>query len=203
MKDYDIQLLTDVINYNHLRYYCYKNSLPFELNSYYEKILKARYSKSSRIQRRFFYLLTRYSYIWFCTFTFDNNYINKSTRTKRDLIKNVINSYDFKYILNVDYGKSTEREHYHCLIGTNYDMDLDEYIKNNYPCFSKSIECKKGIDDFKSLSKYIDKLTNHCIKATTKRQRIVYNFKGYDDFCPTAHDVTVTFKLEKYRLFDE
>lgn len=63
--------------------------------------------------------MSRCSYVWFCTFTFDNYYIDKSDRTKRDLIKRVLNSHDFIYILNIDYGKTTEREHYHCILGTN------------------------------------------------------------------------------------
>ena len=107
-KDYDIKILTDVIEYNHQRYLAYKNNQGFELIPEYERILKARYQKCSRIKRRFVYLLTRYKHVWFCTFTFSDKYINKSTRTKRDLIKSCINNHDFVYILNIDYGKKTE-----------------------------------------------------------------------------------------------
>ena len=201
-KEYEIELLDNVIRYNHYRYLCYQEGLSFTPNEEYEKILKARYEKVSRIKRRLIYLLSRHKYIWFCTFTFDNKYINKSTRTKRDLIKSVINTKDFKYILNIDYGKTTEREHYHCIIGTNEDIDVDLYIKDLYPCFSLSIQCKKGEYDFKRLSKYINKLTNHCIKASTTRQRLVYNFKGYDSFCPTYKDVSDMVMFDKHILFD-
>ena len=175
-KDYDIDFLTQVIQYNHDRYIAFKEGIPFEENKEFEKVLTARYMKVSRIKRRLVYLLSRYDYIWFCTFTFDNYYIDKCDRTKRDLIKSVINTHDFKYILNIDYGKTTEREHYHCIIGTNINFDVNQYIQSNYPCFSLSINCKKGSEDFYRLSKYINKLTNHCIKATTKRQRLLYNF---------------------------
>ena len=180
--DYDIEYLQQVIEYNQKKYYAYKNGIDFDINNQFERTLKARYQKCSRIKKRFIYLLTRCDYIWFCTFTFDNYYINKSDRTKRDLIKSVINTHDFKYIVNIDYGKQTEREHYHCIIGTDINFNVNQFIQNYYPCFCLAIPCKKGRNDFKRLSKYINKLANHCIKATTKRQRMLYNFKGYDIF---------------------
>ena len=87
---YDSNYLLNVIIYNKNRYECFKREISFQLNSDYEKILNARYHKTSRVKRRFVYLLSRYKYIWFCTFTFDNYFISKSTRTKRDLIKKCI-----------------------------------------------------------------------------------------------------------------
>lgn len=195
-KEFDIDFLTKVIEYNHQKFIAFRNQENFEINKEYEKVLQARYQKVYRIRQRLVYLLTRYKYVWFCTFTFDNYYINKCDRTKRDLIKSILNTHDFKYILNIDYGKTTEREHYHCIIGTNIDFDVNQYIQSYYPCYSFSIQCKKGSQDMKRLSKYINKLVNHCIKATTKRQRIVYNFKGYDLFCENATTKRILYKLD-------
>ena len=200
-KDYDISLLTEIIDYNHRRYIANLNGEYFATNPEYEKYLKARYSKVSRIKKRLIYLLTRYDYIWFCTFTFSDKYINKSDRTKRDLIKQVINTHDFKFILNIDYGKKTEREHYHCIIATDINFDVNQYFQSHYPCYCLAIPCKKGKKDFVRLSKYINKLTNHCIKATTKKQRLLYNFKGYDNFCPTQRDVNLFYILDKIKFF--
>lgn len=200
----DIQLLTDVINYNHDRYIAFKNNLIFEENKDFERILSARYMKVSRVKKHLIYLLCRFRYIWFCTFTFDDYYINKCDRTKRDLIKNVINSRDFKYILNVDYGKKTEREHYHCIIATNDSLDLNNYLQDNYSCFCSALLCNTTIDDVKRLTKYINKLTNHCIKATTKKQRIYYNFKAYDNFRKlSSHEKWVMYKRDCVSLLDK
>ena len=201
--DKDIELMSDVINYNKMRWFSRVEGLYFEENKEYERILKARYNKCSRIKKRFMYLLTRFDFIWFCTFTFSNDYINKCTRTKRDLIKSVINTHDFKYILNIDYGKKTEREHYHCIIATNINFDVNQYFQSNYPCYCLAIPCKKGKNDFVRVTKYINKLVNHCLKATTKRQRILYNFRGYDNFCPTCRDVSLVYFLESLKLFQE
>lgn len=201
-KDINIEFLQQVIQYNHDKYIAFQNGEIIEENKEFERVLSARYMKVSRIKRRLIYLLSRCSYVWFCTFTFDNYYIDRTDRTKRDLIKSVINTHDFKFMLNIDYGKKTEREHYHCIIGTNINFNVNQFIQDNYPCHCLAIPCKKGRDDFKRLSKYINKLTNHCIKATTKRQRMLYNFKGYDEFrALTSHDKFILNYLDRLKLF--
>lgn len=201
MIDYNEELLNNLIDYNKKRYFSFKNNLPFEYNKEYERLLNARIQKVGRIKKRLLYLLVRYDYVWFCTFTFSDKYINRSERTKRDLIKRFLNTHDFKYILNIDYGKSTQRQHFHCILATNLDMDVNQYFQSFYSGgYSLSIQCKKGIDDLTRLTKYIDKLVNHCIKATTNRQRLVYNFKGYDSFCPDSRTKTIQYNLE-YELF--
>ncbi len=197
MLDYNEKLLNDLISYNKNRYLSFKNNLPFEINKDFEKLLNARIQKVGRIKKRLLYLLMRYENIWFCTFTFNNDYINKCERTKRDLIKSVLNKYDFKYILNIDYGKQTQRQHFHCILATNFDLDINKLFQQNYNGgYSLSIQCKKGLNDFKRLTKYIDKLVNHCIKTTTNKQRLVYNFKGYDFFCPDSRSKTIAYNLE-------
>lgn len=197
---YDIELLNKVIEYNKNKFDSFIYGSYFETIPEYEKILNARYQKTSRVKQRLVYLLSRYEYIWFCTFTFDDKYINKSERTKRDLIKSCLKNYDFKYILNIDYGKQTMREHFHCIVATNYNINLDDYFKEHYKCFSLSIKCKNGYHDLTRLSKYINKLVNHCIKATTNKQRIVYNFKGYDDLFPYSTDKRIAYLLDYYSL---
>ena len=201
MIDYNEKLLNDLINYNKKRFFAFRNHLPFEYNKDYEKLLNARIQKVGRIKKRLLYLLLRYDYVWFCTFTFSDKYINKSERTKRDIIKQFLNTHDFKYILNIDYGKTTQRQHFHCILATNIDMDVNQFFQSFYKGgYSLSIPCKKGVDDLTRLTKYIDKLVNHCIKATTKKQRIVYNFKGYDTFCLDSRTKTIQYNIE-YEIF--
>lgn len=201
MIDYNEKLLKDLITYNKKRFFAFRNHLPFEYNKEYEKLLNARIQKVGRIKKRLLYLLLRYEYVWFCTFTFSDKYINKSERTKRDVIKQILSTHDFKYILNIDYGKTTQREHFHCILATNIEMDVNQFFQSFYKGgFSLSIPCKKGVDDLTRLTKYIDKLVNHCIKATTKKQRLVYNFKGYDTFCLDSRTKTIQYNIE-YEIF--
>lgn len=176
--------MKDLINYNKFRLYCFRNGIEYEKNEEYERILSARYMKVSRIKKRIVYLLCRHKYNYFCTFTFDNNNILKCDRTKRDMIKKALYDFDnnIKFILNIDYGKKTEREHYHAIVSTNCACNLDMFLHLRYEnfCLAKKITINQlGV---KKLSKYINKLSNHATKESTKRSRLYYNFKGYDEF---------------------
>lgn len=195
----DIELLNKVIQYNKDKKIAFNNGIIIPKNDEYERILCARYMKVSRVKKRLFYLFYEYKYIWFCTFTFSDNMINKCRRTKLNAIKKCINQFDFKYILNIDYGKTTEREHYHCIIGTNKKIDLDKDFKEKYNSFCSAFMVNNKIDDLKRLSKYINKLTNHCIKSTCKRERIIYNFKGFDEYAPDTHSSNLIYKM----LYDD
>lgn len=197
--------LQQVIEYNKIKNYCFKRQLPYYKIEEYEKILNARYHKNSRIKKRLIWLILNFDYIWFCTFTINSNFINKSERTKRDKIKKVLKSYDFKYILNVDYGlKGTERQHFHCIVATNKNLDLNLFFQDKLSDFgfSKSLPCLTNKSDFERVSKYINKLANHCIKASTRNYRIVYNFKGYDLLFKNQHELTLHYKLDYYNLFE-
>lgn len=176
--------ITDLIIYNKLRRYCNLNHINFEENIEFERLLKSRYNKCSRITKRFLYLFHRYKHLYFCTFTLNDYYINKSDRTRKDLIKDSLYFIDddIKYIINVDYGKQTERLHYHGIIATNFDLDLNICLQLVYPCFSYSEPIRLDNKSIKKIPKYINKLSNHAIKDSTKNSRVLYNFKGYDKF---------------------
>lgn len=176
--------ITNLISYNKYRRYCNLNHIDFEEDKEFEKILNARYHKVSRIKKRFLYLFHRYKYLYFCTFTLDNYYINCSDRTRKDLIKDSLYSFDddIKYIINVDFGKKTERLHYHGIIATNSDLDLNIFLKLTYPCFSYSERIRLDPNSIRKIPKYINKLSNHAVKDSTRNFRTLYNFKGYDKF---------------------
>lgn len=191
MIDYD--LFSSLIEYNKYRKKCFDNFEQPIINKDLERLLNARYSKVSRIKKRFLYLLIHSKNVYFCTFTFDNAHIDCSDRTKKDYIKHSLFKFDDKclIIMNRDFGKNTDREHYHVILGTNNDDDI---LKNLYYPFRFNVE-RVRIDkySFKKLSKYINKLSNHCIKDSTNRSRIYYNFKGFKFF--TAIDYRHTISL--------
>ena len=83
--DYNEKLLNDLINYNKQRFFAFKEQKPFVYDPQFEKLLNARIQKVGRIKKRLLYLLIRYKYIWFCTFTFNNKFINKCERTKPNI----------------------------------------------------------------------------------------------------------------------
>lgn len=175
----DNELLKEVINYNKYKRYHFNHFIQWEENKQFDKILNARYHKVSRIKKRFRYLFENKTYFYFLTFTFDNKYIDKCERTKKDLIKHCLLEFDKDYyvILNKDFGKKNEREHYHAILGTDSSDNLLEFLNKNYPCrFHVERILFKG-KDFSKLSKYINKLQNHCVKDTTLKTRIYFKIK--------------------------
>lgn len=202
-EDLDFDLLKKIKDYNQQRGFAFKNGLVFDYDKDIERILCARYMKVSRVKKRLVYLFARYNYIWFCTFTFDNNFINKCERTKRDLVKKSLTNFDFKYILNVDYGSKTERQHFHCIVATNYSFNLNDHLVATYPCFSNAKLVSFSDKDIKCVSSYINKLTNHSIKKSTHKQRIVYNFSGYRGLFPTSQEQKIAFLKDYVGLLDK
>lgn len=189
---FDKEILRGLVKYNKFKKFCFDNYIDIEYNQFYEMKLKARYNKSSRIKKRILYLLVHYNYVYFCTFTFNDKYINCCDKTKRNLIKKSLNSFssDIKYILNVDYGDLNERQHYHGIIATNNSSNLKDHLSFVYPSFSwteRIVTDKKSIS---KLSKYVNKLSNHCIKSSTHNSRVIFNFKGFEGISPSSYEST-------------
>lgn len=199
----DTLLESQLIDYNKYRLHCFKNFINYKENKELQSILNKRYCKNSRIKKRLVYLITHFSYLYFLTFTFDDTLIQKCDRTKRDLIKNTLYGFDedIKIILNIDYGSRTEREHYHCIVATNSVLNLDSYLRLVYPCFSTCKKIRTTFSDCVKLSKYINKLANHCTKDSTKKFRIYYNFKGYDEI-DDCDDRFKKYCRDKFKLYD-
>lgn len=175
----DEELIQRLKDYNYRR----KRNIDFVKDKKLESLLCSRYNKVSRIKQHMLFMYHRKKFLYFLTFTFSDKYINKCDRTKKDLIKNCLKDFDedIYYILNVDYGSQNERQHYHCIVGTDSHCSLKIFLQLTYPCFIWCEEIRFNNNSFKTIPKYINKLTNHAIKKTTRSSRIVFNFKGYGD----------------------
>lgn len=193
----DNELLSSLIYYNKYKRFCFENGIPYEKNKKYESILSSRYQKASRIKNHFLWLFMKKQYNYFLTFTFSDENIKKCDRTRKDYIKKSLYAFDsdIYFILNIDYGKTTERLHYHAIVGTNCSLDLKMFLQLTYPDFIYCEPIRFDSNSFKTIPKYINKLTNHAIKDSTKRSRIIYNFKGYGDM--SVEEVKKEFILDK------
>lgn len=83
------------------------------------------------------------------------------------------------YVANYDYGASHDRLHFHAVVQSNVSIKLgceNDWYKHLGAIYVEKI--RKGTNDSKRLSKYINKLTNHAIKATTKASKLIYS-KGF------------------------
>ena len=100
--------------------------------------------------------------LWFCTFTINDEHMKKDHQRKlKDTYK------ETNYIINVDYGTKTNRKHYHGIIESK-----KKPISWNYGfCDFREIK----IENINNIAMYINKITNHTLKETTKRERIIYS----------------------------
>lgn len=129
----------------------------------YIKRLNNIYSKRYRIRKK----LLKWKEIYFITLTLDNENINKANRTIYDKIKKIFK--EKNYIAVEDYGKTTNRKHYHVMV------DEKTELKNWTYGFYLQLKVNNKVSDRERLTKYITKLTNHNIKKGVKK--IIYGHR--------------------------
>lgn len=151
----------------------------------------AYYHRLGRLQKR----VERMCNIGCCflTLTFDDVQLGKhSTEILRKRVQQYLNGFDVPYIANVDYGALNGRMHYHAVICAPLEQLALEPWKRGY-CYIEEVgttrvfRADKGIyerqkkrrDDTPEYngartSRYMNKLTNHALKETTKGSNIMY-----------------------------
>lgn len=106
----------------------------------------------------------------FATFTISDDYIDLPLDLLRKYLTRVLKEMSDVYIANEDYGKNTNRLHFHAIIQTDHvEMRLWKYGF----MFCEKINNK----NVSALATYITKLTNHAIKASNKRSVMIYSKK--------------------------
>lgn len=137
-----------------------------------EQLANNKYARKNRYRKHIKEIIKEKSY--FVTFTLNDTAINYKLKTLRDELTTVLKKNFKKYIANVDYGKTTERLHFHAIIQT--DQPHKEIWKYGFTDW-KEIYNK----DDNRLAKYINKLTNHALKdETKKRYNIIVSRKRKD-----------------------
>lgn len=181
VKDYDIDYekllknqLDDLILKTGYSYFVAKMIERNECNSLdwqeAKKINHASYKRTTRLKERIQKMLLNGQCI-FLTLTFSNDTLQQTTQeTRRKYVSRYLKENCSQYIANIDYGSRNEREHYHAVVLCD---------KVNYSAWHHLGAIKgekvRDTDDFTKLAKYVDKLTNHAIKETTKRNHLIYS----------------------------
>lgn len=134
------------------------------------RINNASYKRVNRLEDRIMSYLQKGHCIWL-TLTFDEDTLNNTTpETRRKYVRRFLKTQSNYYVANIDYGKTTQREHYHAVVVCDYvDMSAWSYG------FSYTERIKNHCKTPLKLSKYVSKLTNHAIKETTHRQVYIYS----------------------------
>ena len=135
-----------------------------------ERINLAYYARVKRLKDRISSML-REGRCYFLTLTFSDDTLERvSAKTRRRYVTYFLKSLSDTYVANIDFGSQNQREHYHAVVlADGVDMSA-------WNCFGFSKAQKiASEDDFTPLAKYISKLTNHAVKATTNGCRAIYS----------------------------
>lgn len=142
------------------------------VDEYHEKLCSLfssnRNKKCKRYAEKVRELLTSSNCV-FGTLTLRDEELNVSDEVMRKRLQRFFNQNQCRYICNVDYGWKNERKHYHFIADVkSIDCNLWKYGF----AFIEPILKKKEFP----LADYINKMSNHAVKQTTKNHRIMCNF---------------------------
>lgn len=135
------------------------------------RVNNASYHRTKRLKDRIKTMLTSGSCI-FLTLTFRNDVLDStSEETRKRYVSRALKTMSNNYVANIDYGSKNEREHYHAVVLC--DKVSQEQWKYGNLDFERVRTHEE--DSPVKIAKYINKLTNHAIKETTKQNRLIYS----------------------------
>ena len=183
-----------------------------EINECYN-IKQCRKKQRQKVEEHLLWLFETNLDLYFITLTFTNKILdNTSENTRKRYVINALKKCD-DYIVNIDYGTKTEREHYHAIIGIKksaYESRRNENKKIKLSIFD-DYEKKVGNTDIKiinqeekdakKVSNYIAKLTLHSIKV---KQKYISVKKGsnYQKYKRLMHKYYLHTHYEDYRIIN-
>lgn len=152
-------------------------TIPYENLKICERIRRCYKAQREKVEYHIMYLFNKKDWdLFFVTFTFTDKALTTKPNTRKQNIIRLLSRCD-DYILNIDYGTNTDREHYHSILairkGTYEIRKENGHIKlsilDNYKMGTYDVkEIRKTDDDKKRLSRYIAKLTMHSVKVKQK-----------------------------------
>lgn len=155
------------------------------LSYMFEAVLKDSRAYKKRIQRltdtiRFLLAFSqdetieKRSSVMFVTLTFRDDVLESTTEeTRRRYVARVLSDISPVYVANKDYGGRFGREHYHALI---VSKEASEALEKAWIYgFSKFEEIRANHQDVIKVGKYVSKLKNHAVKASTKNEKLIYS----------------------------
>ena len=119
-------------------------------------------------------------YLYFVTLTFNEDVLEHTkTLTRRKYVTRYLNQYSIAYIANIDFGLKNQREHYHAVILTEYQLDYEKMalewqkiLKQNEYIQISFENIAINDNSLKAIPKYLNKLTNHSYKDGTSQYAI-------------------------------
>ena len=134
-----------------------------------EKINTASLKRNQRLKKRIASYINSGNCL-FLTLTFDDSVLNNTSEdTRRQYVRKWLKSYSNCYVANIDFGSKNHREHYHAVMVYPLRIESTEWPHG----FANIKKVKIGSET--PVAKYINKLTNHAIKNTSKRNALIYS----------------------------
>lgn len=134
-----------------------------------QKIDHNKYKRTTRLRNRVSSLI-KSGQAYFITLTFRDDVLESTSEdTRRQFVRRFLKQYSSEYVANIDYGKTTEREHYHAI--TNCNIEKWPYG------FSLSKAIAPNLESETKLPMYITKLTHHALKKTVRGSSLIYSRK--------------------------
>ena len=154
----------------------------------FQQLQKAKKQKRNRIEKDIKKAFESNKKLYFVTLTFNNETLKLKERTRRNYIKEHLEQFN-GYIANIDYGSKNEREHYHAIIIADEKTETEKILNTKkFVTIKNAKEWQYGFSsiekinteekDFKKISNYIAKLTNHALKYGN--HRILKKIPNYD-----------------------
>lgn len=105
----------------------------------------------------------------FLTLTFKDAVLaSTSKETRRRYVSRFLKANSDLYVANIDYGAKNHREHYHAIVKSDI-VDLKGWT---FGAINAARIRNKNLDLIRSC-KYVDKLTNHCLKSSTSDYKLL------------------------------
>ena len=152
--------------------------MKYKTNHEYKDLKRALRVKRNRLKARILSMLENNNNCLFLTFTFNNRVMKATTQeTREKYIKRYLKIFANKYILNIDYGANTKREHYHAIATPKYHIFLYDMYNKKYGFINGEIigNLKRFANINKSLEDIAERLTSHSTKESTDNSRIIYS----------------------------
>ena len=119
-----------------------------------EQLRNSNYKARKRMDKKINSWKTKGYNVYWLTLKFNNKYLNLSSRTRKEHVFALINDTSvIDYIGTIDYGKITNKEHYHFLFATKEPLD----IKKNQTNTDWLNEYSKVIGDYWITKASLDK----------------------------------------------
>ena len=132
-----------------------------------EKLNKNRRARTKRVKDKITDMILSGNGI-FLTFTFTDEVLeNTNQQTRRKYIERFLKQFCNNYVANIDFGSKNGREHYHAIVNCQVD-----YKKWLYGAVN-GIRIRNQDKDIIRTSKYINKLTWHAFKASTRNGKFI------------------------------